>query len=437
MYTLWLDSLKQKNEKMKKRNPLAVFFLGIITFGIYDLYWLVVTKKVLNEKTKHHTPTIWLLILPAIMLTVGYAALLGVSISDSVKNAPNATTQVSSSGEQVNTPGTRRPEQYIHRCRTTNGQEYVTQGNPKCLPGDNFVADYDASVAGTVYSSPCSTTGGTVRYVYVARTEACPTGTKLLFYNSAVQNNTSTIVDSSGNSSANNSNADSYTINSNGSHAGLAWTSLGLIFVGYLAFFAISIFWFFRFSQAVDEYTAGKMSTAVSFLTLWLIHLIGVALIQDAFNNMDERMDTTAAAPASGPAPALRDVGMPQAHAPASEHSEAPASPAAPDIPAAATTPAPMAPASPAYADRAPQEPPADVARESSENESSEADSHEPAAIIHHQSGHLAAQDPRPAHPGVMLPHAPRQSDYTIEHRSNSAGNQGDEPDRDATRHAI
>ena len=32
----------------------------------------------------------------------------------------------------------------------------------------------------------------------------------------------------------------------------------------------------------------GKMSTAVTFLVLWLIHLIGVALIQDTFNDMED-----------------------------------------------------------------------------------------------------------------------------------------------------
>jgi uncharacterized membrane protein YjgN (DUF898 family) len=38
---------------MKKRNPLVVFLLSVITLGIYDIYWLVSTKKVLNAKTSH------------------------------------------------------------------------------------------------------------------------------------------------------------------------------------------------------------------------------------------------------------------------------------------------------------------------------------------------------------------------------------------------
>jgi hypothetical protein len=60
---------------MKKRNPLAVFFLSIITFGIYDLYWLVKTKSVLNEKTSQHTPSIWLLIVPIPVIIAGYIVL--------------------------------------------------------------------------------------------------------------------------------------------------------------------------------------------------------------------------------------------------------------------------------------------------------------------------------------------------------------------------
>ncbi len=48
---------------MKKRSPLAVLFLPIITFGIYGLVWYVSTKeemKVLGASI----PTAWLLIIP-------------------------------------------------------------------------------------------------------------------------------------------------------------------------------------------------------------------------------------------------------------------------------------------------------------------------------------------------------------------------------------
>jgi hypothetical protein len=57
-------------------------------------------------------------------------------------------------------------------------------------------------------------------------------------------------------------------------------------FISIFALAIIAIIWFFKFSKAINEYTDGKMSTAVCFLVLYLIHLIGVALIQDTFNDM-------------------------------------------------------------------------------------------------------------------------------------------------------
>jgi hypothetical protein len=155
---------------MKKRNPLAVVALSIITCGIYDLYWLVSTKKVLNEKTQSHTPTIWLLIFPIPLIIIGYALL----IVDGLKTTTTAYNTSSSFGT-------------------------TTQS----------------------------------------------------------------------------------------AHPGLVLASFGLIFIGFILSFFLSGLWFYKYSKAVNEYTHGKMSTAVSFLVLWLIHLIGVALIQDAFNDVE------------------------------------------------------------------------------------------------------------------------------------------------------
>lgn len=87
--------------------------------------------------------------------------------------------------EEVNTQGQRRPVQYLHICDTADGSvEYVSQGEPKCLGNDQYQYDYSPSVAGTVFSSPCETTVGKLRYVYISNDEGCPSGTKLLFYNS-------------------------------------------------------------------------------------------------------------------------------------------------------------------------------------------------------------------------------------------------------------
>jgi hypothetical protein len=86
-------------------------------------------------------------------------------------------------GEEVNKQGQRRPAQYLHICDTANGIEYVSQGTPKCLGNDKFISDYDPSVPGTAFSSPCQATSGSTRYVYISNDEQCPSGTKLLFYN--------------------------------------------------------------------------------------------------------------------------------------------------------------------------------------------------------------------------------------------------------------
>lgn len=173
---------------MKKRNPLVVFILSIITLGIYDIYWLVKTKKVLNEKTSHHTPTIFLLFVPLIIIIVGYVLLFALG------------TNTSSSGSY-------------------NSTNFNTYGTP-------------------------STTHA---------------------------------------------------------HASSLLIPLAVIVIGFILEFFISIIWFYKFSKAINEYTDGKMSTAVSFLILWIIHLIGVALIQDSFNSMTEGL-------ASNPQPAMAAV---------------------------------------------------------------------------------------------------------------------------------
>ena len=48
---------------MQKRSPLAVFFLSLITFGIYAIVWQVKTKGELN-RLGAQIPTAWLLIVP-------------------------------------------------------------------------------------------------------------------------------------------------------------------------------------------------------------------------------------------------------------------------------------------------------------------------------------------------------------------------------------
>lgn len=48
---------------IKHRNLFLVYVFGIITFGIYFLYWTVSTKNDINSKGGN-IPTAWLLIVP-------------------------------------------------------------------------------------------------------------------------------------------------------------------------------------------------------------------------------------------------------------------------------------------------------------------------------------------------------------------------------------
>jgi len=50
---------------MKKRSPIAVFLLGIVTFGIYSWYWAVKTKGEMN-KLGEKVPTAWFWLIPLV-----------------------------------------------------------------------------------------------------------------------------------------------------------------------------------------------------------------------------------------------------------------------------------------------------------------------------------------------------------------------------------
>lgn len=178
---------------MKKRNPLAVFLLSIVTFGIYDLYWLAKTRKELNDKTSIKIPSIWILFIPAIIAVVAVIALLIASFAHS--GATTTFTQV----------------------KTINGTTTTT----------------------TVNTGSSSSLHGAVLIF-------------LIVY----------IMD-----------------------------MIALVVVGFM--------WFLKFSKAVNEYTSGKMSTGVTFLLTWFLHLIGVAIVQDAFNGMIDHGQAPGVAPAA------------------------------------------------------------------------------------------------------------------------------------------
>ncbi len=178
---------------MKKRNPFLVFLFSLITLGIYDLYWLVQTKKELNAKTKHHIPTIWLLVFPLVIIAAGVILL--------IVTGPHTTT-------------------------TSNNFNYGYSYGPQST------------------TSTTSTTGVPV-------------------------------------------------------------LSLALYLVGILLTIVISFYWFFKYSKAVNEYTSGKMNTGLTFILLWLLHLIGIALVQDAYNDVIDSGGPAGTATAAATPPAV------------------------------------------------------------------------------------------------------------------------------------
>ncbi|ALE92880.1 hypothetical protein AOC05_12200 [Arthrobacter alpinus] len=50
---------------LKKRSPLAVLLLPLITFGIYQIVWYVKTKNEMNQLGAQ-IPTAWLVIVPIV-----------------------------------------------------------------------------------------------------------------------------------------------------------------------------------------------------------------------------------------------------------------------------------------------------------------------------------------------------------------------------------
>ena len=50
---------------MKQRDPILVFLLPFVTFGIYALVWCVTTKDAMN-RIGADIPTAWLLLIPIV-----------------------------------------------------------------------------------------------------------------------------------------------------------------------------------------------------------------------------------------------------------------------------------------------------------------------------------------------------------------------------------
>ncbi len=47
-----------------------------------------------------------------------------------------------------------------------------------------------------------------------------------------------------------------------------------------------NIWWTWKYAEGVDRVTSGRLSAGVAFLLLWLLGLIGMAIIQSTFNKV-------------------------------------------------------------------------------------------------------------------------------------------------------
>jgi len=62
---------------------------------------------------------------------------------------------------------------------------------------------------------------------------------------------------------------------------------------GWLIIIPIAnIYWIWKWSEGVEHVTRGKLSTAVSFILMFLLGVIGMAICQSYFNKLaEERVD--------------------------------------------------------------------------------------------------------------------------------------------------
>jgi hypothetical protein len=101
-------------------------------------------------------------------------------------------------------------------------------------------------------------------------------------------------------------------MNKQGEHIPTAWIWL-IPLVG-------SIWWYWKYSEGVEHVTKGKMEKIIAFILLMLLGMIGEAIIQDTFNNLD----TAEVADNTSPAPAQLEPAAPAAPTPPAKTPPAP-----------------------------------------------------------------------------------------------------------------
>ncbi len=56
----------------------------------------------------------------------------------------------------------------------------------------------------------------------------------------------------------------------------------------------VNIWWLWKYSEGVDKVINGKLSTPLSFVILFLIDVIGMAIVQYYFNRVGEKKEENA-----------------------------------------------------------------------------------------------------------------------------------------------
>jgi hypothetical protein len=78
--------------------------------------------------------------------------------------------------------------------------------------------------------------------------------------------------------------ANGHSGNGTGAASGIA--TFAYIFILTIVAVPVAFYWLFKFSKAVNHYTHGELNTAITFMLLWLLRFIGIAVMQDKFNDM-------------------------------------------------------------------------------------------------------------------------------------------------------
>ncbi|MEX0665953.1 MAG: hypothetical protein WD598_14450 [Acidimicrobiia bacterium] len=61
---------------------------------------------------------------------------------------------------------------------------------------------------------------------------------------------------------------------------------LALFTLGIYGIVFVNIYWLWKYSQGVEQVTAEKMNAPIAFILIFLLGIIGGAIIQDSFNKV-------------------------------------------------------------------------------------------------------------------------------------------------------